>query len=90
VIVTVDCDAHAYAFDGLDGHPSLIEVAEAFGVLVEDVTDEIWGERALCWVYRFTGPQDNVRRAIDEYWGEGTGAEYLPEQQASACGDLPK
>lgn len=78
-VITIDADAHCYPFDGNqddpssgrpNGNPSLVEIAETFGVLVEDRTADVWGDHPWCWVYRFTGPRDNVYRAISEYWGE--------------------
>ena len=71
-LITIDLDAHAWPFDGLpecEGsticNPSMVEVAERFGVLMADVTQEGWGPLR----YRITGPPANVRRAVAEYWG---------------------
>ena len=72
-VVSIDLDAHAWPFDGLpeyDGaptcNPSMVQVAETFGVLMADVSYLGWGP----WRYRLTGPRANVRRAVAEYWGD--------------------
>jgi hypothetical protein len=70
-VVTVELYAHAWPFDGRDGNPSMVEVAERFGVLMEDITGETFGPRPpFAWVYRLVGPVEHVDAAARAYWGD--------------------
>ena len=87
-IVSVLAAAHAYAFDGSvdaagNRNASMVELAERFGVFVKDVTHDYWPPgQEWCFHYVFTGPLENVRAVLAEYWGPDMAAEYLAEYEA--------
>jgi hypothetical protein len=76
-VVRVEIDGHGDGpFDGIDGRPSMVEVAERFGIMVVDITAGHPLER-WAWWWTFTGPREHVRRAITAYWDAEVADNYL-------------
>lgn len=72
-IISHDAYAHAYSLTVTDpnypecGPDNLLRIAETYGVMVVDVTEEVWGVHGpLVPVYRFSGPRENVIRALED------------------------
>lgn len=72
MIITRTFDCHAHAYDGEDGYMTLIQIAETYGVLIHDATEDEVPAGWLDWAdwYTITGPLEHVRRfIIEEYTG---------------------
>lgn len=83
-IITLTLDCHAGPFDG-EEYPSLVEVAERYGILIYDRTDgHPWGEWA--WWYEVVGPRAHVERFLSE---EYCGDDSAMIAESIDCGSKP-
>lgn len=74
VIYTLEIDCHEHPYDGCCGYASLVEIAERYGVKIED-TSSAHPLASWAWWYRVTGPADNLRRfLVNEYGDDETAA----------------
>ncbi len=74
-VLTIEIDCTTHPFDGTSGYPSLVEIAERYGIMVVELRPHGvgWG-----WWYRVTGPRENLSRFMDAEYDSGDNIEeYL-------------
>lgn len=85
--MTIELDCHAEPWDGLDGNPSLVEMAEEYAVMIVALPDHHLADWAA-W-YNVTGPREHLRHFLAErYCGSPEEADEIlgPPVDATAIG----
>jgi hypothetical protein len=73
-VLTIEIDCTSHPFDGTSGYPSLVEIAERYGVMIEERPRNL----GWAWWYRLTGPRENLVRFMDAEYDSGDNIEeYL-------------